>query len=69
MLIINFFRFISFNTANSFNMTYMLSQCSSLTSLNLINFNTQNVNNISFMFFNCSSLSSLDLTFLIHLKY
>ena len=44
------------------NMSYMFSDCSSLTSLNLSNFNTNNVKDMSYMFFNCSSLISLNLS-------
>jgi len=44
------------------NMSFMYSNCSSLTSLNLSNFNTNNVNNMSSMFSNCSSLTSLNLS-------
>ena len=41
-------------------MSYMFSECSSLTSLNLSNFNTNNVKDMSFMFSECSSLTSLN---------
>ena len=44
------------------NMSYMFSDCSSLTSLDLSNFNTNNVTNMGSMFFGCSSLTSLDLS-------
>ena len=43
-------------------MSYMFSNCSSLTSLNLSNFNTNNVNDMRWMFSGCSSLTSLNLS-------
>ena len=45
-------------------MSYMFSECSSLTYLNLSNFNTNNVNDIYMegMFSECSSLTSLNTT-------
>ena len=44
------------------NLRNMLSNCSSLTSLNLSNFNTNNVKDMSGMFNKCSSLTSLNLS-------
>ena len=43
-------------------MTWMFSNCSSLTNINLANFNTQNVTNMSHMFYNCSSLTNINLS-------
>ena len=51
-----------FKTENVKDMSYMFSDCSSLTSLNLSNFNTENVQNMSNMFAGCSSLTSLNLS-------
>ena len=40
----------------------MLSECNSLTNINLSNFNTQNVTNMSSMFYGSSSLTNLNLS-------
>ena len=50
------------NTANVTNMSYMFSDCKSLTSLNLSSFKTANVTNMSYMFYYCKSLTSLNLS-------
>ena len=39
----------------------MLSECNSLTSIDLNSFNTKSVKNMENIFFNCESLNSLDL--------
>ena len=44
------------------NISYMFSDCSSLTSLNLSNFNTNNVKDMSYMFSKCFSLTYLNLS-------
>ncbi|MBR6716442.1 MAG: BspA family leucine-rich repeat surface protein [Prevotella sp.] len=49
------------NTKNVTDMSYMFSDCSSLTSLDLSSFDTRNVTDMSYMFFGCSHLTSLDL--------
>jgi len=41
---------------------YMLSNCSSLTNINLSNFNTQNVTDMSNMFNGCKSLTNINLS-------
>ena len=43
-------------------MSYMFSDCSSLTSLDVTHFNTAKVTDMSAMFYSCSSLTSLDVT-------
>ena len=43
-------------------MSYMFSNCSGLTSLNVSKFDTSNVTSMSFMFYNCSNLTSLDVS-------
>ena len=50
------------NTEQVTNMSYMFSDCSALTSLDLSNFNTAKVRDMSYMFYRCSALSSLDLS-------
>ena len=50
------------NTEQVTNMSYMFSDCSTLSSLDLSNFNTAIVTNMSYMFNGCSALSSLDLS-------
>ena len=50
------------NTEQVTNMSYMFSDCSTLSSLDLSNFNTAIVTNMSYMFSDCSTLSSLDLS-------
>ena len=50
------------NTEQVTNMSYMFSDCSALSSLDLSNFNTAIVTNMSYMFNGCSALSSLDLS-------
>lgn len=50
------------NTSNVTNMSYMFSQCRSLTSLDVSNFDTSNVTDMSSMFGSCSGLTSLDLS-------
>ena len=50
------------NTANVTDMSYMFSNCSSLTSLDVTHFNTANVTNMWYMFSSCSALLSLDVT-------
>ena len=49
------------NTSEVKDMSWMFSDCSGLTSLDLKNFNTQNVTNMGGMFYECESLTSLDL--------
>ena len=43
-------------------MSYMFSNCSNLTSLDVSKFDTSKVTNMSYMFSNCSNLTSLDLS-------
>ena len=43
-------------------MSYMFSDCSSLTSLDVTHFNTAKVTDMIAMFYSCSSLTSLDVT-------
>ena len=50
------------NTEQVRDMSYMFSDCSTLSSLDLSNFNTAIVTNMSYMFSDCSTLSSLDLS-------
>ena len=50
------------NTAKVTDMSYMFSNCPSLTSLDVTHFNTANVTNMSSMFSSCPSLTSLDVT-------
>ena len=52
----------NFNTSNVTNMSYMFSDCSSLTSLDLSSFNTSKVTNMGTMFSYCSKLTSLNLS-------
>ena len=49
-------------TDNVWDMSYMFSDCSGLTSLDLSGFITDNVANMSYMFDGCSGLTSLDLS-------
>ena len=51
-----------FNTSNVTDMSYMFSQCFSLTSLDVSIFNTSNVTNMAAMFGSCHSLSNLELS-------
>ena len=44
------------------NLSYMFSDCNSLTNIDLSNFNTQNVKDMSYMFSSCKSLSNIDLS-------
>ena len=44
------------------NTSYMFSNCSSLTNIDLSNFNTQNVINMSYMFNRCNTLTNIDLS-------
>ena len=46
-------------------MSYIFSDCYSLTSLYLFNFNTNNITNMSYIFSDCYSLTSLNLSNLI----
>ena len=50
------------NTEKVTDMSYMFSNCSSLTSLDVTHFNTAKVTDMSNMFWGCSSLTSLDVT-------
>ena len=50
------------NTANVTDMSFMFSNCSALTSLDVTKFNTANVTDMSNMFLGCSKLTSLDVT-------
>ena len=50
------------NTEKVTDMSYMFSNCSSLTSLDVTHFNTANVTNMWYMFSSCSALLSLDVT-------
>ena len=50
------------NTSNVTDMSYMFSNCSSLTSIDVSNFITNNVTNMKQVFYNCSSLTSLDVS-------
>ena len=43
-------------------MSYMFSNCSGLTRLNVSRFDTSKVTSMSFMFYNCSNLTSLDVS-------
>ena len=43
-------------------MSYMFSDCSALTTLDVLNFNTQNVTNMYYMFSDCSALTTLDVS-------
>ena len=56
------FNVSNFNTQNVENMSYMFSDCNSLTSLDVSNFNTQKVEKMNFMFSCCEGLNSLDLS-------
>ena len=49
------------NTSEVKDMSWMFSDCSGLTSLDLSHFNTQNVTDMSRMFSGCSGLTSLDV--------
>ena len=49
------------NTSEVKDMSWMFSDCSGLTSLDLSHFNTQNVTNMGSMFSRCSDLTSLDV--------
>ena len=49
-------------TSNVTTMTYMFSDCTNLTSLDLSHFNTSNVTNMTSMFSGCKSLTSLDVS-------
>ena len=49
-------------TSNVTNMSYMFSNCSSLTSLDVSHFQTGNVQSMSHMFYMCSNLESLDVS-------
>ena len=49
------------NTSEVKDMSWMFSDCSGLTSLDLSHFNTQNVTDMSLMFYDCGTLTSLDL--------
>ena len=50
------------NTEKVTDMSYMFSNCSSLTSLDVTHFNTAKVTNMWYMFSSCSALLSLDVT-------
>ena len=50
------------NTEKVTDMSYMFSNCSSLTSLDVTHFNTANVTNMWYMFSRCSALLSLNVT-------
>ena len=50
------------NTEKVTDMSYMFSNCSSLTSLDVTHFNTANVTNMWYMFSSCSALLSLNVT-------
>ena len=49
----------SFNTQNVTLMSWMFSDCHSLTSIDLSHLNTQNVTHMSFMFNDCYSLINI----------
>ena len=64
LFFLNFFKLSNFKNNNVIYMSFIFSNCYSLTFLNLSNFNTNNVNNMNNMnnmFSNCSSLTSLNL--------
>lgn len=50
------------NTSAVTTMSYMFSNCSQLTSLDLSRFDTSNVKNMWCMFYGCSNLTNLDIT-------
>ncbi len=50
------------DTSNVTDMSYMFSNCSNLTTLDVSGFNTSNVTDMSYMFCGCSNLTSLDLS-------
>ena len=50
------------NTSNVTDISWMFSNCTSLTSLDLSNFDTSKVTNMSYMFYGCKKLTSLDLS-------
>ena len=50
------------DTSKVTDMTWMFSNCSNLTSLDLSSFNTSKVTNMGSMFYSCSNLTSLDLS-------
>ena len=50
-----------FDTSNVNTMSYMFSECTSLTSLNLSNFYTSNLRDMSYMFYGCTKLSYINL--------
>ena len=50
------------NTEKVTSMSYMFSNCSKLTSLDVTKFNTAKVTKMNEMFYNCSKLTSLDVT-------
>ncbi len=52
---------VNLKTDNVTDMSYMFSNCSSLTSLDVSNFNTSNVTDMNYMFAACESLASLEL--------
>ena len=50
------------NTSEVTDMSYMFSQCSYLSSIDVTHFNTEKVTDMSFMFYYCDRLTSLDVT-------
>ena len=50
------------NTTNVTNMSWMFSECSALTTLDVSNFDTKNVMEMSYMFGSCTKLKTLDVS-------
>ena len=50
------------NTENVTNMSWMFSECSALTTLEVSNFDTKNVMEMSYMFGSCTKLKTLDVS-------
>ena len=50
------------NTENVTNMSWMFSECSALTTLDVSNFDTKNVMEMSYMFGSCTKLKTLDVS-------
>ena len=53
------------SAAHTTNMSYMFSNCTRLTTLNLSGLNASKVNNMAYMFYKCSNLQTLDLSNII----
>ena len=60
MFFFNFFKLSNFKNNNVIYMSFIFSNCYSLTFLNLSNFNTNNVKDMGNIFSGCSSLVSLN---------